>query len=503
MILKNLIQTKRIVKIGSFQLQELVLTLKSDFSEVKAFSLFQRRLRTGDSRNSNEPVAQNTFSSYQTAVAKFLDYLAEAGVLGSKNALRPQDLIEIIRAYEEYLVLGDNSKNKIASDLAKQLDNYKPKISNASTPNHIAPINEFLEMSEEISRAENTKFCRENGIENPDSQYIPLLKEVWDHKTISKKQKENWQKNTLLGGVIRDAGCLRLKDTRIIKSTKDYQLQEKPYALSYPISHVLKQLKKGKLSKRNKCLFALLHSGGLRISEALSLQWHHIDLVNRQIFLTEIDPKGLSKEEFHYSVHNKGRLTPNNEVFLYTDAEQVFWESLRDYMKSTEYCPDGTHDFVFVLQKGKRKGRPCILLLDTEHRNVSTLNKAFKKASKNAGVPNYNDLPIHSTRHGYCTYLANDAPYINDEGKLVFGLPEVFVQRAVGHGSILTTRAYIRSPEDKIVENHHEARIKLRLGGYADSDMALLRQLEYHKKALRKTEEEIKKSQQAKGISHV
>jgi hypothetical protein len=104
----------------------------------------------------------NTRRSYCRHLAEFFDYLHEASMAlqadDSRVKLTRLMLREIVEAFDEYLVLGDSSGNRVA-----QLVNAtKPSPMHASATSALmhAPLRKFLALSEQL-RKEMAEMARE------------------------------------------------------------------------------------------------------------------------------------------------------------------------------------------------------------------------------------------------------------------------------------------------------------------------------------------------------
>ena len=104
----------------------------------------------------------NTRLSYCRNLAEFFDYLHEASIalLADDPELQLTRLVlqEIVEAFDEYLVLGGSSGNRVALLVNKT----KPSPMHASTTSALmhAPLRKFLALSEQL-RKEMSEMARE------------------------------------------------------------------------------------------------------------------------------------------------------------------------------------------------------------------------------------------------------------------------------------------------------------------------------------------------------
>lgn len=163
---------------------------------------------------------------------------------------------------------------------------------------------------------------------------------------------------------------------------------------------------KSPLGIRNRALYELIYSAGLRISEAVTLNTNDLFLSKN---LAQVCGKG-SKER----------------LAIY-GAEAAFW--LRRYL-----------DEVRPALTGKRKGRALFL------------SKAGKRLSRKGIWKNYSGLAIqaglstklHTLRHTFATEL------------LAGGADLRSVQELLGHSDITTTQIYTHVDQTRLRDNHRK-----------------------------------------------
>ena len=186
---------------------------------------------------------------------------------------------------------------------------------------------------------------------------------------------------------------------------------KKPQQLPKVISEekVLKALL-NVVNTKHKVMLLLAYSAGLRVSEVVNLQPHHINSDRMQILLQGAKGK-------------KDRMATLSPVVL---------EELRSYYKT--YRPK---TWLFEGQ------------IATEHISKRTAQTVFKQAFDRMGLPP--SISFHSLRHSYATHLLENGTDIK------------FIQELLGHSDIKTTLRYthvskkelgkIESPLDKAMRN--------------------------------------------------
>ena len=143
---------------------------------------------------------------------------------------------------------------------------------------------------------------------------------------------------------------------------------------------------------RDRAMFELMYSSGLRISEALALRTSDIDFENKTVFVR----RGKGR---------KDRLVPLNEAAL------LFLE------KQTA--------------QGRKAGGDLVFRGVIGNLTKSVMNGRFKKLAFEAGIEKRN-LSVHSIRHSVATHL------------LERGADLRYVQELLGHECIETTTIYTR-----------------------------------------------------------
>jgi integrase/recombinase XerD len=161
---------------------------------------------------------------------------------------------------------------------------------------------------------------------------------------------------------------------------------------------------------RDKCIFELLYSSGLRISEACNLKMEEIDLENMTL---TIEGK-----------NGKARLVPFGEKAL--NMIKLYLEKSRTEILKIRKC-----EYVFVSKKGSYINRKSVWRL---------LNLYLKRTSIEKKVT------PHTLRHSFATHLLENHADLRS------------VQELLGHIDISTTQIYAQMANKSLKEvhkNHH------------------------------------------------
>jgi len=392
-----------------------------------------------------------TRKRYAEVVARFIDYLIEAGAFGVPVTKR--HLNAVIDAYPIFLRDGSHSLSQRLLKTIEQFpdDLWLLKVSQSleqkplkpnSFSNTLAAINRFLRLSEALA-IEAFEKAKLAGIQHNES-YSDLIEALSGSRALGSTEILSMRQNSVLGSIIRfkTKGLTR---PRRLTSASTTKIQDDLHHLDFPLDSVL-PLANAASSKRDKTLWLLLAASGIRVSEALNLQWSDIDIQKQEVYI--YDPTGrrfgadmTPKEKVRF----KGRTV--SMTYLIQPFRQEFFSALEEYYKS-EYVPPKDNDsnstnptnYVFQYVESTFRGKPLVGVSDT------SLNKNFKAACIRAAIPppssGMKGWPIHSLRHLYGVYMLNDFPVNLTEGK--FGLDLAEVQMLMGHKRISSTKHYAR-----------------------------------------------------------
>lgn len=192
----------------------------------------------------------------------------------------------------------------------------------------------------------------------------------------------------------------KIETPEVARTIPDYLTQAE-------IDELFRNIKEDNLYElRDKCIFELLYSSGLRISEACNLKMTDIDMENMTI---TVEGKG-----------GRQRLVPFGEKSL---------EILKKYLveSRTEILKKRTCEFVFVSKKGSYINRKSVWRL---------LNHYIKRTKiKKKVTP-------HTLRHSFATHLLENHADLKS------------VQELLGHIDISTTQIYTHMANKTLKEVH-------------------------------------------------
>lgn len=187
-------------------------------------------------------------------------------------------------------------------------------------------------------------------------------------------------------------------EDRVLKMPTISNDRKLPVVLS---SAELKQLFNAPQRLKQRGLFALIYSAGLRVGEVCRLKIADIDSGRMQIRI--IKSKG-----------NQDRYVPLSSFIL---------QGLRKYLKSSM-----PKNYLF---NGKVKGEPL---------GKGAVQQAFRLAVKKAEIQK--DVSVHTLRHSYATHLLEQ------------GVDIVTIKELLGHANIETTMMYLHVAKVDRVNAH-------------------------------------------------
>lgn len=159
---------------------------------------------------------------------------------------------------------------------------------------------------------------------------------------------------------------------------------------------------------RDRAMFELMYACGMRVSEISSLRIRDIDFIEQ---IVRITGKG-----------DKQRIVP-----FYDTAKQL----LKSYLHTVRglWC-DGSHDYVFVNQRGKQM---------TSRGIQYRLDIAGKKTDLQV------HLHPHMFRHSFATHLLDNGADLR------------VVQELLGHSSLSTTQIYVHVSQERLKQTYLNA----------------------------------------------
>ena len=157
---------------------------------------------------------------------------------------------------------------------------------------------------------------------------------------------------------------------------------------------------------RDKTIFELLYSSGLRISEAIELKYHSIDIEN---FLITVVGKG-----------NKERIIPMGE-----EAVRLLKKYINESRSSI--LGDRESEYFFISKKGSKLNRKSVWRLLKNYVSRTSISK---------------NITPHTLRHSFATHLIENGADLRS------------VQELLGHMDISTTQVYTHLAKKKLQEIH-------------------------------------------------
>lgn len=378
----------------------------------------------------------NTRVSYCRHLAAFYDYLFEAEVVLSKNTpsepLTRAKLKNILEAYDEYLVHGEDSGNEIARLVSQSKPSTRYSASTSALMH--APLRKLLSLSEHIRQdLQELGPLGMASVGGVDTE--SLFPELHSKVPVTQRQYRTLVTNSMIAGVI-SGGPQFLNSTVLPTTTAQINYDENR---AFPFDKIEGFIKAQK-SFRDKAFYAFLAASGCRSHEGLQLLLDDIDVGAGTVAL--VDPALRTNHPSYLYLKPgerdllawKGRTTEC--TLLIEPFASIFFENLEHYM-AKEYIPHGLHRFVFQYRVKGQEGRPYFL---SAH---ASRQEAFKRSAAAVGLEGMVSGP-HSLRHAYGTYLLNYFPRLSGD----YGLPVAFVQQLMGHSEEKSTLRYARYDKD-------------------------------------------------------
>jgi integrase/recombinase XerD len=157
---------------------------------------------------------------------------------------------------------------------------------------------------------------------------------------------------------------------------------------------------------RDKTIFELLYSCGLRISEAIEILHNNVDFENSYI---NVIGKG-----------NKERIVPFGE-----EADRLLTKYIKD--SRPRILGSRESDYLFISKKGSKLNRKSVWRLLKNYVSRTKINK---------------NITPHTLRHSFATHLIENGADLRS------------VQELLGHVDISTTQVYTHMAKKKLQEIH-------------------------------------------------
>ncbi len=197
---------------------------------------------------------------------------------------------------------------------------------------------------------------------------------------------------------------IKVIDSNIYKRVKNPKVEKKlPNYLSIvEIEKIIDSLKEDNDNDiKNKCIFELLYSTGIRVSEASNIKLNDIDYSTREI---RIKGKG-SKER----------------IVLYGSSLD---DILCKYLKiRCNYLKNGNNEYLFLNNKGNKISRSSIEYIINKIIEISSIN---------------HKISPHVLRHSFATHLLDNGADLRS------------VQELLGHENMKTTEIYTHVSNERL-----------------------------------------------------
>ncbi len=280
---------------------------------------------------------------------------------------------EAIERFLEFIIKELNYSEMTKEDYESDLKNYK----------------DYLE----INKINYLKIDKENII-----NYLKYLdKEKYTNKSISRHLSS-------LRSFYNYLVEIKLIDSNIYKRIRNPKVEKKlPNYLSIvEIEKILDKLEEDEPRDiEEKCIFELLYSTGIRVSEASNIKLKDIDLKNKSI---RVFGKG-SKERIVYYGHQLDRL-------------------LNKYLECRyKLLVKGDNEYLFLNTKGNKISR-------------SSIEGIIKKIERKSEI-NHKISP-HVLRHSFATHLLDNGADLRS------------VQELLGHENLNTTEIYTHVSNERL-----------------------------------------------------
>jgi len=406
-----------------------------------------------------------TRKRYCEVVSRFIDYLYEVEILGKGHVSR----VQVNQAIDYYILLLRDGDQVSFTSARKSRDDDAPSeealreaslrkvairlgikpLSARSWSNTTAPLNRFLRLCA-LLQEEAHEMALLRAQVDPEAVQLasldsrPLLDAVAGSTALSRSEVAGIRLASALGPVIRFRGE-DLKRPRGIRGPKIKSAQRDTEVFDFPMGHFTRLLDAAN-SWRDRALWLLTAASGIRRSEALNVEWHHIDFDSQIVYVLDPDYVRYGRDLAETDRYDrfKGRVV--SWTYLRMPYRQLFFEALLEYRRREYVLPQDGNDYVFQFVEPSRRGRPYRQASD------AALNQQFVSAVERAQIPGPPMSPAyvwtqHSLRHAYGVYMLND---FRVAGQELPGLTEAEVQLLMGHKLISSTRKYARPKETRL-----------------------------------------------------
>ncbi|EGA64166.1 tyrosine-type recombinase/integrase [Vibrio brasiliensis] len=398
----------------------------------------------------------NTVKSKASDLAKFYDYFIEAShvlhstdyqleiqknrALSASQQLRSA-LTLIFNAYPSYLLDAKESKNALAKLCAHNLD--ASPLQRTSAKRMISSMCEFVGASNALEHSLRQQ-KRLDGLLEVDQNLTSVAHELGAMRELSFKERKSLIENSYLASCI-SGGAKVSKIKNFFRLPPETKSKKEKH---FPIEHIGSFLLNTKFH-RDRAMYALCFGGGLRMSEATSIRFCDVDVINEEVklhdkgtisYLENIDYKTVSGKSIeHFTVH------------LVEPFKSFFFEELRLYLENER--PDSESEYIFLQSRGIRNVVSGHFVYQPYYRSSqSTIKDAWESNLKRANLTDemFKKLKTHSMRHFYAMYMLNFAPSYDRRGIQRFGYTLEEVKHFMRHSALKSTKIYAKEDISKM-----------------------------------------------------
>lgn len=388
---------------------------------------------------------ENTRRIFCRWLARFFDYMIESAQYIPGGILTRESLVDILEAYDDYLVLGEDSGFEIARNIAITLPS--PRLSNQSSSYEHAALRKFLKLSERMRRESET-IAKLYGNSTVELDSMQLLPNLGAKKQINSYQKKAMYANSMIAGCVRGGPSL-IDDCQLPTSSFVSNYDEDK---AFPWDKAVAFIDSFK-TYRDKALYAGLAACGGRISELLQILWDDIDFKKRKLSLVDPIKRPNNASYLSRSPLERDRLrykTRQHSLTLLIDPYASMFFKYLELYQNEEYIPHGRNQFVFQYNykyKGEEEvGKPYFL---AAYRSILDV---FKANLQRVDIEDISGLGPHSFRHMYGEYCRNYYPRLDGS----YGLEYEVLARLMGHKQVSSTKKYGKEDEDiRDIELYH------------------------------------------------
>lgn len=416
----------------------------------------------------------NTVKAKASDLAKFYDYFLEASVvmhsdnykvainqnrtIAASHELR-STLTLIFQGYASFLLDGKQSKNPLARICAENL-NTSP-LARTSVSRMISSLCDFVAESNALEHSLQRQ-RKVDGLIDVEQGLTAVGNELGKVRHLSARERVVLIQNSYMASCISGGAKVTT-----IKNFFNLPPAPKRHVEKYfPLDSVGQFLVSIK-SKRDRAIYALCFGGGLRISEAASIRFKDLDIVNLRVKLHD---KGTINylESVNYT-NSSGKSVDHYSVHLIEPFKSFFFDELMLYLE--EERPDMDSEYIFLQGRGVRNKRTGELVYNPfYYSKESTISEAWNKRLIEAGLTDekFDNLGTHSMRHFYAVFLRNFAPR-QDGGQ---GYSDEEVQYFMRHSTLKSTKIYAKATFEKMeqqIEETNKALIKYETAFYEGS----------------------------------